>query len=89
MVENLEASSTKRKPGTCRGANTNSDCCFYYPFCESTDCGGQSDGSKGCELFNTGQIQIPENNVFLKKKREAKAILRAKRYREIREAKKK
>jgi hypothetical protein len=71
----LEASSTKRKPGTCTGAkNTNSDCCYFYPFCKSGSCGGQS-GSKGCEFFNTGLIEIPENHVFLKKKREAKTKL--------------
>jgi hypothetical protein len=89
-VETLEAAvaSKKRKPCTHRGANTNNDCCFFYPICKSNECGGQS-GKGRCKLYNTGQIKIPDYKLFLEQKGLAKAALRSKRYRDSREAKEK
>jgi hypothetical protein len=77
--------SKKHKP---RGANTNNDCCFFYPICQSINCGGQS-GRGRCKKYKTGEIKIPDEELFLVQKGLAKAALRAERYRQGRDAKKK
>jgi hypothetical protein len=67
-----------------RGTNKNWDSCFYYPRCESLECGGQKEGSRMCKFVVSGQIPIEDLEKFFKEKEESKKRQRAARCKEAR-----
>jgi hypothetical protein len=74
-----------RKPW---GARKNANVCYYYPECKSFECGGRKDGMHMCKDVRSGRLEIPDTDVFLRKKAHWKRRLVSDRRQESRKMQK-
>jgi hypothetical protein len=74
-----------RKPWRAR---KNANVCYYYPYCNSWECGGRKDGVKMYSFVRSGSIVIPDTDQFVREKTSSKRQLVADRRRDSRKVRK-